>query len=49
MLLSVQIVLYPGLVVILSVIFRLPAFYELIEILKDKLTLSNFVNTISRS
>jgi len=49
MLLSVQIVLYPALVVILSVLFRLPAFYELLQILKDRLTLANFVNTISRT
>jgi len=49
MLLSVQIVLYPGLVIILSVLFRLPAFYELIQILKDKLTLANFVNTIGKT
>jgi teichuronic acid exporter len=49
LLLSVQIILYPGLVAILSVLFRLPAFYELIQILKDKLTLTNFVNTIGRT
>ena len=48
MLLSIQIVLYPALVVILSVIFRLPAFYELLQILKDRLTFDNFVNTITR-
>jgi O-antigen/teichoic acid export membrane protein len=48
-LLSVQIILYPGLVVILSVLFRLPAFYELIQILKDKITLTNFVNTIGKT
>jgi teichuronic acid exporter len=47
MLLSVQIVLYPGLVVIMSVLFRLPAFYELMQILKDKLTVDNFIKTIS--
>jgi O-antigen/teichoic acid export membrane protein len=49
LLLSVQIILYPGLVILLSVVLRLPAFYELIEILKDKLTLANFLNTIGRT
>jgi teichuronic acid exporter len=49
MLLSVQIILYPGLVVLLSVLFRLPAFYELGQILKDKLTITNFINTIGRT
>jgi teichuronic acid exporter len=49
LLLSVQILLYPGLVVILSVIFRLPAFYELLQILKDKVTMANFVKTITRA
>jgi teichuronic acid exporter len=48
-LLAVQIILYPGLVVILSVLFRLPAFYELTKILKDKITLDNFVKTIGRT
>jgi teichuronic acid exporter len=49
LLLSIQIILYPGLVVILSVLFRVPAYHELIKILKDKLTITNFVNTISKT
>jgi O-antigen/teichoic acid export membrane protein len=48
-LLTVQIIIYPGLVVLLSVLFRLPAFYELIQIFKDKLTITNFINTIGRT
>jgi len=48
-LLTVQMILYPGLVVIFSVIFRLPAFFEIIQILKDKLTVANFVKTISKA
>ena len=48
-LLPIQIILYPDWLILLSVLFRLPAFYELMQILKDKLTIANFVNTISRS
>ena len=48
-LLIVQVILYPGLVVLLSVLFRLPAFYELLQIFKDKVTLTNFVNRIGRT
>ena len=48
LLLSVQIILYPCLVAVLSVSFRIPAFFELVGILKDKLTVANFVKTISK-
>jgi teichuronic acid exporter len=46
-LLAVQIILYPGLVVILSLSFRVPAFFEIIQILKDKITVANFIKTIN--
>ena len=48
-LLSVQIIMYPCLVVLLSVIFRIPAFFEIKQILKDKFTVANFIRTITRS
>jgi len=48
MLLSVQIILYPCLVVLLSVIFRIPAFFEIKQILSDKFTIANFIKTISK-
>ena len=48
MLLSVQVIVYPALVVLLSVFFSVPAFYELKQILTDKLTVTNFVNTINK-
>ena len=47
-LLPLQIILYPGLVVLLSVLFRIPAFYELLMILKDKFTIANFIKTINK-
>jgi teichuronic acid exporter len=49
LLLAIQVILYPVLVILFSVLFRLPAFFELKQILKDKFTLSNLVNTINRS
>jgi O-antigen/teichoic acid export membrane protein len=46
-LLGLQIVIYPLLVLILSVIFRLPAFFEIKAILADKLTMANFMKTLN--
>ena len=46
LLLPVQIFLYPALVGLLSVLFKVPAFFELKQILGDKLTLANFLKTI---
>ena len=46
LLLSVQIIVYPCLIVLISVLFRIPAFYELKQILTERLTVSNFINTI---
>lgn len=48
-LLPIEIILYPALVIILSLLFRVAAFHELMQILKDKLTIANFVKTISKS
>jgi teichuronic acid exporter len=45
-LLAIQIVLYPALVVLISILFRVPAFFELKQILSDKLTFANFIKTI---
>jgi O-antigen/teichoic acid export membrane protein len=47
-LLAVQVVAYPSLIILLSVIFRIPAFFELIGILKDRLTVDNLLNTIKK-
>ncbi len=49
LILSIQGILYPGLVILLSVLFRIPAYFELLQILKDRLTLANFINTINRT
>lgn len=49
LLLTLQIILYPSLVILLSVLFRLPAYYELLNILKDKFTMTNFLKTISKT
>jgi teichuronic acid exporter len=48
-LLCIQIILYPCLVVLLSIVFRIPAFFELKEILSDKFTIANFIKTISKA
>ena len=47
-LLGLQIITYPCLLVIISILFRLPAFYEIKAILADKLTVSNFLKTFNR-
>lgn len=49
LLLPVLVVIYPTLVILLSVIFRVPAFFELKQILSEKLTIANFIKTIRRS
>ena len=46
-LLAVQMIFYPGLVIAISVFFRLPAFFEIKGILADKLTVSNFLKTFN--
>jgi teichuronic acid exporter len=48
LLLGIQVVLYPALVVILSVLFKIPSFFIIKQILKEKLTVSNIVTAISR-
>jgi O-antigen/teichoic acid export membrane protein len=48
LLLSIQLILYPGLVILLSVILKLPAFFEIKQILSDKLTVANFIKTLNR-
>jgi len=47
-LLLVQVFAYPFLVIALSVLFRIRAFFEIKEILADKLTVSNFLRTFNR-
>ena len=49
LLLPVLVITYPTLVIVLSVIFKVPAFFELKQILTEKLTISNFIKTIRRS
>ncbi|MCX6326500.1 MAG: lipopolysaccharide biosynthesis protein [Bacteroidia bacterium] len=49
LLLSIQIILYPGLVLLLSVLFRIPAFFEIKQILTNKFTVANIVKTINKS
>jgi teichuronic acid exporter len=49
LLLPVQIILYPSLVWLLSVLFKVPAFFEMKQILSDKLTIANFIKTIKRT
>jgi teichuronic acid exporter len=48
-LLSIQIILYPCLVVLLSMVFRIQAFFEIKQILSDKFTIANFIKTISKA
>ena len=45
-LLSVQTIMYPGLVLLLSLLFRVPAFFEIKQILVGKLTTENLIKTI---
>jgi O-antigen/teichoic acid export membrane protein len=47
LLLIIQIMAYPCMVVALSVLFRVPAFYEIKKILADKLTVANFLKTFN--
>jgi hypothetical protein len=49
LLLLIQTIMYPSLVVILSVFFKVPAFFEIKQILTDKLTVANFIKTINRT
>jgi O-antigen/teichoic acid export membrane protein len=46
-LLSVQLIFYPSLVVFLSVLFKMPAFYEIKQILTDKFTFANLRKTLN--
>ncbi len=46
-LLGLQVITYPCLLVLLSVLFKLPAFYEIKAILADKLTVTNFLKTFN--
>jgi teichuronic acid exporter len=45
-LLPVQVIVYPALVILISILFRVPAFFELKQILSDKITVENFIKTI---
>ena len=47
LLLGLQVILFPALVILISVLFRLPAFYEIKAILANKLTVSNFMKTFN--
>jgi hypothetical protein len=47
-LLVIQFVTYPSLVLSLSVLFRIPAFFEIKNTLADKLTVANFLKTFNR-
>jgi len=47
LLLVIQVLIYPGLVFLLSVVFKVHAFYEIKAILADKLTVSNFMKTVN--
>jgi teichuronic acid exporter len=49
LLLPILVITYPALVIILSVLFKVPAFFELKQILADKLTISNFIKTIKNT
>lgn len=49
LLLIIQIMLYPGLVVLLSVTFKVPAFIEIKQIFADKFTVANLIKTINRT
>ena len=47
LILIIQGITYPGLVLVLSIVFRIPAFYEIKAILSDKLTIANFMKTFN--
>jgi O-antigen/teichoic acid export membrane protein len=47
LLLVIQVIVYPCLVLLMSVVFRVHAFYEIKAILTDKLTVSNFMKTVN--
>lgn len=49
LLLLAQVILYPAMVLILSRLFKIPAFFEIKEILADKLTIANIIKTIKRT
>jgi teichuronic acid exporter len=49
LILGIQVTVYAGLIIILSMLSKLPAFFELLEILKGKLTVSNFIKILSKS
>jgi hypothetical protein len=49
LLLSIQTIIYSGLVVSLSILFRISAFFEIKQILADKLTVENFIKTIKKT
>ena len=48
-LLTIQVIVYPCLIVFFSVTLKMHAFFELKQILSDKLTISNFIKTIKGS
>jgi O-antigen/teichoic acid export membrane protein len=47
-LLPLLLAIYTGLVLAISVIFRIEAFFELVGILRERLTMANLLNTISK-
>ena len=49
LLLAIQIILYLSLVVLLSVLFKVPSFFEIKQILADKFTVANFIKSLNRT
>jgi len=49
LLLAIQVVFYPGLVLLLSVVFKVPAFAEIKQILTDKITVANIMKTLNNT
>ncbi len=48
-LLLIQSVLFCGSMILLSVLFKITAFYEILEILKNKITLQNMIKTFNKA
>jgi len=49
LLLAMQVVLYPTLIVIFSMIFKVDAFFEVKQILLNKFTMANLIKTINKT
>jgi hypothetical protein len=46
---AIQILLYPSLILVFSIVFKVAAFIEVKQILMNKFTIANFVKTINKS